>query len=190
MRDFVSSEMDCSRTFTLYWEAAMKTLKILLGSGAMIALLGFLNVAPADIRNDSIQPLRFDVDAGDGSVSMPQITFDSGGGATEEAQQTCAMTPGGNIPGLLSEQQFVTPPNPEHMTHPPEVTLAPISALQTPPPYDPRRGYPPTDPTTPEVPVDPEEPPPPPVVPEPTTLLLVGLGIAGAAAARRRWGRA
>ena len=173
----------------------MKTLKILLGSGAMIALLGFLlgflNVAQADIRNDSIQPLKFDVDAGDGSVSMPQITFDSGG-AAEESQQTCAMTPGGSMPGLLLEQQFATPPDPEHLTHPPDVTLAPISSLQTPPPYNPRRGYPddPTPPGTPEIPVDPDEPPPPPVTPEPTTLLLVGLGIAGAAVARRRWGRA
>jgi len=171
----------------------MKTLKIFFGAGAMIALLGLLNVAPADIRSD-LQPLKFSVDAGDGSIDIPQISFDSDDG-NEETQQTCAMTPGGNMPGLLLEQPFVTPPDPERLTSSPEATLAPISALQTPPPYNPPRGgYPPDNPLTPDspdVPVgppdNPDPPDPPSVVPEPATLLLVGLGIAGAAVARRRW---
>ena len=160
----------------------MKTLQIFLRVGAVFALLGFLNVATAEIKNESMKPLTFPIDVGDGSSGMPPVSFDSMGGAgNEEAQTTCAMTPGGTMPEMLLEEPVIPPPpSDEYFTNSPSVTLAPISSLQTPPPYDPRRNfYPPDTPTPPT-------PPPPPVVPEPATLLLVGLGIGAVALVTRR----
>ena len=165
----------------------MKTLRVFLGTGTMIVLLGFVHVATADVRNDSIKPLEFSVDAGDGSVGMASIKFDAGG-AGEETQMTCAMTPGGPMPNLMPEQPITTPQEPEHLTSSPARALAPISSLQTPPPYNPPR-YPPDTPDPPPEDPDDPPPPPPPLVPEPATLLLVGLGIAGVAVARKRWAK-
>ena len=172
----------------------MKTLRVLLGACAMIALLGFLHVATADVRNDSVKPLTFSVDSGDGFAGVPEISFDGNGGDSEEAQTTCAMTPGGNMPGLLLEQPFTPPPNPERLTNAPDETLAPLSSLNSAPPYS-RGGLPynpndPNDPGTPPPPPDDPKEPSTPAVPEPATLVLVGLGIGvaayGAGARRRR----
>ena len=165
----------------------MRTLRVFLGAGTMIVLLGLAHVAMADVRNDSIKPLEFTVDAGDGSVDMAStINFDAGG-AGEQAQKTCAMTPGGTMSNLIPDLPVTTPQESEHLTSSPTVTLAPISSLQTPPPYNPPRYPPDTPPDTPEDPDPP--PPPPPVVPEPATLLLVGIGVAGVAVARKRWAK-
>ena len=168
----------------------MKTLQIFLGAGTVIALLGLLNVATADVRNESMKSPKFVIDAGDG-VSLPDIYFDTKGGAggEEESQSTCAMTPGGNAPATLLEQPVVPPRDPERLTTP-DVTLAPISSLKTPPSTPTSRQYPPPNDPPPNDPPPNDPPPkdpPPPSTPEPATLLLMGLGIAGVAVARRRW---
>ena len=168
----------------------MRTLLTFLGAGTMIALLGWVQVAIADVRNDSIKPLEFTIGAGDGSVDMPSIKFDTDG-TGEEAQRTCAMTPG--MPDLLLEQPVTTSQEPEHLagyqTSSPAVTLAPISSLQTPPPYSSARRWYPDDPEVPVITTD-EPGTSPPLVPEPATVLLIGIGIAGVAVARRRWTKA
>jgi hypothetical protein len=193
----VGSGRICFKTFYLR-EDAMKTLQVFFGAGAMVALLGFLSIATADVRNDSIKSLTFSVDVGDGSVGMPEVSFDDMGSGAEETQTTCAMTPGGNMPGLLLEQPIVPTPDPERLVSAPDEALAPLSSLQTPPPYQLRTPYGPRtpegqspggDPSGPDPPPQPD-PDPSPVVPEPATLLLVGLGIGvaayGAGARRRR----
>lgn len=169
----------------------MKTLQMLLGVGAMITLLG-LNVAMADIRNESAKPLMFSVDAGDGSVNMPELSFDSiGSGNGEEAQTTCAMTPGDNMPNILPEEPVIPTPDPEHLTRydTPETTplASSINPFESSSPYNNRQQRPPYLPTDPSGESQTTNPQSPDVVPEPTTLVIVGLGLVGAAAARRRW---
>lgn len=171
----------------------MKTLQMLLGIVAIVALLG-LNVAVAEIQNSSAKSPNFSMDAGDGST-MPDISFDTmGGTGGDEAQSTCAMTPGGTSPSLLLEEP-VLPPETPVSTDPnrdtaSSSTLAPLNSLQSAPPY---RGtgyptYPPgvTDPTP-----DPDNPNTPPamVVPEPTTMAVVALGLGGVALVSRRRGK-
>ena len=157
----------------------MKTLQRFLGVGVAVALLG-LNVVIADVRTESTRvPLTFPLDVGDGSVDMPDISYDVLGSAGgEAAQATCAMTPGGTSPNLLLEPPIVPLPNFDRLTNVPRESLAPLAPLARPRTnYTPnRRPY--RDPP-------PQDPPPPPV-PEPTTLLIVGLGIGALAVARRQ----
>jgi len=160
----------------------MKTIHILIGVGAIVALLG-VNVAQADIKNTSAVQPDFVRDVGDGS-SLSPISFDTAN--NNEAQTTCAMTPGG--PSL---SQFLTEPiaplqAAEQLTQ--YEDLSPISS-QGSPSLDPERNVPRVPPYR-EFPPPPEGDDPPPNVPtpEPATMLIVGLGIGGAAvAARRRW---
>jgi hypothetical protein len=160
----------------------MKMFKIFLRISAIVALLGLSNAATADIRNESAKPLLFPVDTGDGSAPT-ELSFDDTSG--EEAQTTCAMTPNGNSPNPLLEEPTAPPPAPENLTgYNPDVTVAPLSAL--PPPVN-RRGSSGRDYYPPPPGDEGLDPPPsPPTVPEPATMLIVGLGILGAASMRRR----
>ena len=193
----------------------MKALRVFFGIGAATALLG-AGVAMAEIKNESIKSLRFSVDIGDNSVSLPEFVFcdlDSMGG--EGAGDVCMMTPGGPSQNVLLELPVVPLPSPasaEESYTSARAAIAPVSLLQasTPPAEQPLRGYPsgttdpsgPTDPPGTVDPIDPTDPPGPPVdpfvppvdptdpsptvVPEPATLVIVGLGIGGAVVARRR----
>ena len=159
----------------------MKTLQKFLGVGVAVALLG-LNVVMADVmKPDSVKkPMQFSLDIGDSSFDLPDISFDAMSGVDgEEAQQTCAMTPGG-VASMILELPPITMPRPEQWNNASRVALAPLGTLPSPPNDSPsRRRQPPRRSTT--------TPTPPPIlVPEPATLVIVGLGIGAVAIARRR----
>jgi len=156
----------------------MKTLQIIVGVSIAMILLG-LNVALADMKNDSSRvPLTFSLDFGDSSVIMPDLSFDTVVGNSEQAQATCAMTPGGGASGLLLQIPMIP------LVHNQPVGYSHASALSSPPPlYSPptkRHDRSPRRPTTTTTTTTT-------VVPEPATLVIVGLGIGIAAVARRRW---
>lgn len=174
----------------------MKTLQIIFVLG-LLTLLGIMNVASAEMRNEfSQQALTFDINAGDDSVSMPDVSFDAiGSESGENAQATCVMTPGGNMQGELLQEPLTTA-TPVQWTNntAPDVAFRPISSLDTPPPYNNPGNYPGDDPPvdlTTIIPEDDPDPDPAPdpdpsIVPEPATLLLVGLGLGAVACASRR----
>jgi len=180
----------------------MKTLQIFFG--IVVVVLFGTNAAVADLRNESLQSLKFKIDIGDASVTLPDCVFcDLSSVGGEEANSTCMMTPNGAMPNTLLELPPVVPP-----TDPAagdytsaRAAIDPVSLLRaaTPPAEQPLRdrsnpaGPPnpsgPTDPSDPSNPSGPTDPPPIVivVVPEPATLVIVGIGIAGAAVVRRRW---
>jgi len=173
----------------------MKTLLMIFGVCVGVVILG-LNVATADMRNESANiPLKFSLDIDD-TVIVPDLTFDTlGNVGSEAAQATCAATPGGTLPsGLLLESPVV----PQWYSNRPEdysrnmspSMLAPLGSLAPPPSYrqNGRSSGSPNRYSPPNV-VNPEVPPEHPTneVPEPATWVIVGIGIGVAAVARRRW---
>ena len=161
----------------------MKAIQIILGAGVVVALIG-LNVAFADVISQRA-PIEFDRDVGEG-IEMRPISFDFMGGVGEEETQHggCMMTPGGQEPaGALPLPPPVIIPTAVHGYGEVQSTLAPLNSFNTPPGI-PREGRP----RNPRTPDDPPRTPPdePFVIPEPATLVIVGLGLVGVAAMRRR----
>ena len=170
----------------------MKTLHIIFGTGVAMFLLG-LNGVLADMKHESSSvPLTFSLDYGDSSVILPDLTFDTVyGTGGEEAQTTCAMTPGGlSSSGLLMQTPIVplVHNRPEdYRRGSPQASLPPGYSLP-PQPYSPNnrsRNRSPIGPVSPSIWVDPEDPTV--AVPEPATLVIVGLGIGAVTIVRRRW---
>jgi len=107
----------------------MKTLKMILAGTALVTLLG-VGVVLADIQNGSaLEGLTFPLDVGSSSA-MPDVSFDAQDG--EEAQATCAMTPGGVAMGMPYEEPVNPVPDPERYASSPRDTLAPINSLKAP----------------------------------------------------------
>jgi len=161
----------------------MKTLQKILGVGVAVALLGVSVVMADGMRpNSAKEPLRFQLDIGDSSVNLPDISFDALGSTdTDEAQGTCAMTPGGRASNLMLALPPITVSSPEQLTNAPRAALAPLGSFSPPrTDFRPQRSR---RPWTPQ-----RQIPPPPIilVPEPATLLIVGLGIGAVAIVRQR----
>jgi hypothetical protein len=159
-------------------------MKRLLFSLALVAAaaVALPNLGFADsMKTGSAEPLKFILDPGDGSAPSGMLLFDSE--SENEAQATCSMTPNGPSQPVTME---VPPPAQPIREQPyqPDMTSTPVSSYSTPPG---RPGSPPRYPRDNLPPGTPDEPePPPPTVPEPGTMLIIGLGIAGAALLRRR----
>jgi len=180
----------------------MRALQMFFGAVAATALLG-AGVVVAEIRY-SIEPLKFSVSTEDGSITLPVLEFcniDSTGG--EETQTPCMMAPGGPLPNLLMElpvMPLVAPAQTAEYTSA-QAAIAPISSLRSSAPYNERRllgvgssGVSSTgtasmmstvQPPVIVMPEYPSDPPPVVAIPEPATLVVVGLGIGGVVAARR-----
>ena len=181
-------------TFYRHWEIVMRTLQLFCGMCVATALLG-ASVVVAGITNE-LKPLEFSVSTEDGSVNLPDVRFDSvgssGGGG---ALGTCMMTPGETMPIMLLELPTPRHATPERVTGVSDPGFSPVSWSSTPSasynPYNPNNLYIPNSPNNPGVSNLPEQPPtgseqlPVVVVPEPATLLIVALGIAGVTIVRR-----
>ena len=183
----------------------MRTLQVFFGVIVGTAVLG-ASVVVAEIRHESIQPVKLPVEIWDDSVSLPSIQFGTENVGGEEAQGTCQMSPHSAMPTLLMELPVppINTPQRESGYTSAQAAIAPVSSLRS-PAYGSdgyrRGGYgvPTTSTTTPSTPPedgiiiipdpdpDPDDPPPY-VVPEPTTLAIIGLGIGGAVVVRR-WRR-
>jgi len=170
----------------------MKTLQMFFGVGVAVALLG-VNVAMAEFRHVSLdRGVEFTptFETADGTVTMPTFSFCDAsklGHPTEDAQSTCAITPGGIAAGLLMELPVLPPAvAPRHEVAQP-LAYSPGTLPEQRPYNEPRLPYsrPPAPMPTPQ---SPDELPP--IeggeIPEPATLLIVGLGVAGVAMARRK----
>jgi hypothetical protein len=181
----------CNLTFALnlFEESVMKTLRIIFGVGLTMIPLE-LTATLADMKYESSRvPLTFPLDIGDSSVIMADLTFDTlDGVGGEEAQATCAMTPGGAATGLLMQTPVIPLVNnrPANYTYnSPQVSQSPLDSLPPTTSYNPssnRRRSIPHNTSIRSVPEKRETD-----TPEPATLLIVGLGISAAVVARRRW---
>jgi len=157
----------------------MSVLQKFFGVGAAVALLG-TSVAMAEIKT-GFKPLEFEVRTADGSVTLPDFSFDkNNGGGAEESQATCAMTPGGPSPGVMMELPIIPPVVPDRIEPVQDVTFS-AGTLPSQRRFNEQsfRDY--------ENPTPPPEEKEIPVVPEPATLVVIGLGVTGVAVACRRW---
>ncbi|MDR3183408.1 MAG: PEP-CTERM sorting domain-containing protein [Planctomycetaceae bacterium] len=160
----------------------MKKL-VLLSAVFAAALYALPNVGVAESMSNSAKPMLFAVDTGDGTVQT--LSFDTP--AENEAQATCNMTPNGAAePVTLDVPEPQVPirdiPYQPSLSNPISARSAALNPPASGTSRDPRNF--PNGPGDP-VPDDPDDPPSP-SVPEPGTLLIISLGIAGAALARRR----
>ena len=156
----------------------MSVLQKFFGVGAAVALLG-ASVAMAEIRTE-FKPLEFKVSTADGSVTLPDFSFDkNSGGEAEESQATCAMTPGGPSPGVMMELPIVPPVVPDRIEPVQDVTFS-AGTLPSQRRFNEQRFRETTTTTTREEIIITE-------LPEPATLVIIGLGVTGVAVARRRW---